>query len=77
MRIQRIIAAWRHVPPSRHVVIGTSACALEVRLKLYQSFIATVESIQRRIDVVEFLDLADAIGSDPRDVIKQPRAIRR
>jgi HTH-type transcriptional regulator/antitoxin HipB len=58
-------------------VIGTSACALEVRLKLYQSFIATVESIQRRIDVVEFLDLADAIGSDPRDVIKQPRAIRR
>jgi hypothetical protein len=47
------------------------------RLKRYQSFVATVESGQRRIDVVEFLDLADAIGFDPREAIKRLRAIRR
>jgi len=30
-----------------------------------------IESGQRRIDVVEFLDLASAIGFDPRDAIKR------
>jgi transcriptional regulator with XRE-family HTH domain len=47
------------------------------KLKRYQSYVATVESGQRRIDVVEFLDLADAIGFDPRDAIKRLRSIAR
>jgi transcriptional regulator with XRE-family HTH domain len=47
------------------------------KLKRYQSYVATVESGQRRIDVVEFLDLADAIGFDPRDAIKRLRSIGR
>lgn len=37
------------------------------RRRRYQSFVATVDSGQRRVDVVEFLDFADAIGFDPRD----------
>ena len=56
---------------------GLTQAEVAKRLKRYQSFIATVESGQRRIDVVEFLDFADAIGFDPRDAIKQLRAIRR
>jgi transcriptional regulator with XRE-family HTH domain len=56
---------------------GLTQAEVAKRLKRYQSFIATVESGQRRIDVVEFLDLADAIGFDPRDAIKYLRAIRR
>lgn len=56
---------------------GLTQTEVAKRLKRYQSFIATVESGQRRIDVIEFLDLADAIGFDPRDAIKQLRAIRR
>ena len=56
---------------------GLTQAEVAKRLKRYQSFIATVESGQRRIDVVEFLDLADAIGFDPRDAIKQLRAVRR
>ena len=40
------------------------------RVGRYQSFIATVESGQRRIDVVELLELAEAIGFDPREAIK-------
>jgi transcriptional regulator with XRE-family HTH domain len=47
------------------------------RLGRYQSFVATVESGQRRIDVVEFLDFAHAIGFDPREAIKWLAAIRR
>jgi len=56
---------------------GLTQAEVAKRLKRYQSFVATVESGQRRIDVVEFLDLADAIGFDPRDAIKQLRAVRR
>jgi HTH-type transcriptional regulator/antitoxin HipB len=56
---------------------GLTQAEVAKRLKRYQSFIATVESGQRRIDVVEFLDLAEAIGFDPREAIKQLRTIRR
>ncbi len=35
-------------------------------LRRYQSFVAYVESGQRRVDVVEFLAFADAIGFDAR-----------
>lgn len=56
---------------------GLTQAEVAKRLGRYQSFIATVESGQRRIDVVEFLDLAEAIGFDPRDAIRQLRAIRR
>jgi transcriptional regulator with XRE-family HTH domain len=40
------------------------------RLKRYQSFVATLESGQRRIDVIEFMELADIIGFDPVEVIR-------
>jgi hypothetical protein len=46
------------------------------RLGRYQSFVATVESGQRRIDVVELLDLAEAIGFDPRMAIKRLLLVR-
>jgi hypothetical protein len=45
------------------------------KLGRYQSFVANIESGQRRIDVVEFLDLASAIGFDPRDAIKRLSSI--
>jgi HTH-type transcriptional regulator/antitoxin HipB len=50
---------------------------LAKRLRRYQSFVATVESGQRRIDVIKFLDLAEAVGFDPIDVIKKLRAAVR
>lgn len=56
---------------------GLTQAQLAKRLRRYQSFVATVESGQRRIDVIEFLDLADAIGFDPIDAIKKLRASAR
>jgi transcriptional regulator with XRE-family HTH domain len=41
------------------------------RLKRYQSFVATVEAGQRRLDVVEFLAFAEAIGFDPKVALKR------
>lgn len=53
---------------------GLTQAQLAKRLRRYQSFVATVESGQRRIDVIEFLDIAEAIGFDPIDAIKKLRA---
>ena len=39
------------------------------RLGRYQSYVTNIETGQRRIDVVELLDLAEAIGFDPHEAI--------
>ena len=44
---------------------------VSARLKRPQSFIASIETRQRRVDVVELLDLAKAIGFDPHEVIRR------
>lgn len=44
---------------------GMTQAVLAARLGQYQSFIARLESGQRRIDVVEFLALADILRFDP------------
>ena len=56
---------------------GLTQAEVAKKLRCYQSFVATVEGGQRRIDVVEFLDFADAIGFDPRDAVKRLRAVGR
>jgi HTH-type transcriptional regulator/antitoxin HipB len=55
---------------------GLTQQALAVKLKRYQSFVATVEAGQRRIDVVEFLALAEAIGFDPKEAIRRLMATK-
>lgn len=37
----------------------------------HQSFIARIESGQRRIDVIEYLTIAEVIGFDAADVLTQ------
>lgn len=39
------------------------------QLGRHQSFVATVESGQRRIDIVDLFDLGQAIGFDPIDAV--------
>jgi transcriptional regulator with XRE-family HTH domain len=48
---------------------GMTQAGLAARLGEYQSFVARLESGQRRIDVVEFLEIAEAIGFDPAKAI--------
>ena len=55
---------------------GLTQSEVAAKLGRYQSFIANIESGQRRIDVVELLDLAAAIGFDPRDAIKRLKSVR-
>lgn len=45
---------------------GMTQTDLAEKLGQYQSFVARIESGQRRIDVIEYLDIAEAIGFDPK-----------
>lgn len=48
---------------------GLTQAALAKHLGEYQSFVARLESGQRRVDVVEFLKMADVLGFDPAKAI--------
>jgi transcriptional regulator with XRE-family HTH domain len=56
---------------------GLTQTQVAAKLGRYQSFVASVESGQRRVDVVEFLDFAEAIGFDPRGAIKRLVSTKR
>jgi transcriptional regulator with XRE-family HTH domain len=53
--LARFIAAQRKAA-------GLTQAEVAKKLRRYQSFVANVESGQRRIDVVELVELARAIG---------------
>ena len=44
---------------------------LATRLDRPQSFVAKYEGGERRLDVIEFLEVAEAIGFDPTDFIRR------
>ena len=48
---------------------GLSQAALAAKLRCQQSLIARIESGERRIDVVELVILARAIGVDPAKIV--------
>jgi transcriptional regulator with XRE-family HTH domain len=50
---------------ARREARGLTQSELASRLNEYQSFVARLESGQRRIDVVEYLELAEILGFDP------------
>lgn len=58
----------------KRAAAGLTQEDLAARLGVYQSLVARLESGQRRIDVVEWLDLAEILGFDPAEAL---RAVRR
>ena len=50
---------------------GLTQHEVSARLQRPQSFIASIETGQRRVDVVELLDLARAIGFDPHEAVQR------
>jgi transcriptional regulator with XRE-family HTH domain len=53
---------------------GLTQAELAARLRCHQSFVARVESGQRRIDVVELVALARALGADAGTILRQIKA---
>lgn len=50
---------------------GLTQAELANKLGEYQSFVARLESGQRRVDVVEFLEFAELLGFDPALAIRE------
>jgi ribosome-binding protein aMBF1 (putative translation factor) len=50
---------------------GLSQQELASRLKTSQTVIARIESGERRVDVVEFIDLGRALRINPHDVLDE------
>lgn len=50
---------------------GLTQVELANKLGQYQSFVARLESGQRRVDVVEFIRLAEILGFDASSAIKK------
>ena len=67
------IDSHRSRPPSIALTVPNF---LVERIGQHQSFIARFESGQHRIDVVELLDIAEAIGFDPRAALSRLKSVR-
>ena len=50
---------------------GVTQTDLAIKLGKPQSYISKIEIRERRLDVVEFLELAEAIGEDPIRMISE------
>jgi hypothetical protein len=46
---------------------------LAKKLKRYQSFITAYESGQKRIDVIELVEIAEAVGFEPEEALRHLR----
>jgi transcriptional regulator with XRE-family HTH domain len=55
---------------------GIRQNALARRLRQPQSAISRLESGQRRIEVIEFIELAEAIGFSPSQALRKIQAAR-
>ena len=56
---------------SKREAAGLTQAELAEGLGEYQSFVARLESGQRRVDVVEFLQLAEVLNFDATKAIRQ------
>jgi ribosome-binding protein aMBF1 (putative translation factor) len=54
---------------------GLTQTELAEKIDEYQSFVARLESGQRRVDVVEFLELAEVLGFDAEESLRNLRKI--
>jgi transcriptional regulator with XRE-family HTH domain len=65
-KLQRLLIALRKEK-------GLTQTEVAARLKRPQSFVAKYEGGERRLDVIEFLDVAHALGADPQEIIASLR----
>jgi transcriptional regulator with XRE-family HTH domain len=55
--------------------IGMTQTELARRLGEYQSFVGRLESGQRRVDVVEFIEIAEVLGFDAAKAISSLKKV--
>jgi transcriptional regulator with XRE-family HTH domain len=63
----------RRILVERRTAAGLSQVTLAERLGRPQSFVSKVENGERRLDVVELFEFADALGCRPEEIIADLR----
>ncbi|MCJ2057172.1 helix-turn-helix domain-containing protein [Methylobacterium sp. J-048] len=63
-RLAELIARYRDAA-------GLKQSDVAKQLGRHQPFVSGIESGQRRVDLVELLDLAEVIGFDPHELLKE------
>ena len=58
------------------VAAGLTQVELAARLRRPQSFVSKYEGGERRLDVVEFVEVTQAIGCDPAGIIAAVRDVQ-
>ncbi|MHB8406046.1 MAG: helix-turn-helix domain-containing protein [Gammaproteobacteria bacterium] len=53
---------------------GLTQADVSAKLKRPQSFVAKYEGGERRLDVIEFLQVCSALGVDPRSILSKLQA---
>lgn len=66
-------ARFRALLVDARLTAGVSQTELAARLGQPQPFVSKVERGERRVDLVEFLEIADALGIDPCRFIERLR----
>jgi transcriptional regulator with XRE-family HTH domain len=74
--LKKSLASTRHQALIEFLILkrreaGLSQAELAIKLDEYQSFVARLESGQRRIDVIELIEIADILSFDPSILVRQ------
>jgi hypothetical protein len=59
----------REVLTNERLTVGITQAVLAQRLQRPQSFVSKFEIGERHLDVIEFIDICEAIGADPRVIL--------
>ena len=82
MQICHPLAKTLHLPVYKELIkllvegritAGITQHQLALRLSVPQSFVAKYELGERRIDVIEFIKISDALGINPSSIIEKLR----
>ena len=63
-------ARFRELLSKAREEAGLTQAALAKRLKRPQSYVSKFERGERRLDIIEFLEVAHGLGIDPLDFLK-------
>jgi len=68
-RLQDLLIAKRHA-------LRLTQAELAVRLDRPQSFVSKYETGERRLDVIELIEVAEALGADPASLVRDIARVR-